>query len=291
MLPSVYLDFEQFWRDWAAYMRGDYATAYATRFTPQQLDTYYRRVHGEVYARLFGTGIEVGNYSADWFIDRYAPNMKTWAFDNNYWEAKYLRYYNPTGLANAYKTYGKPIPIDSVQQLQSAAPIANGIMRQFESLLYVRGLYEHQDWNFITDEGFNKMFQMDVPVEPTPPIIPPVITKTYIVNTWSLNIRSGAGVTYSWVGSYIKGAKVSVFEISGDWGKTEKGWINLNYTLPIQGSYMVNTVWLNIRQSAFATSAIVGGLKFGDIVYELDRSGVWINIGKGWVNSNYLKPV
>jgi hypothetical protein len=290
LLPSMMQDQEQYWRDWAAFMRQDLTEAYRTRFTPEQLFSYYNYVNKGVKTGLNNKGIESWIYSASWFIDRYCPRINE-ILDSNYCEARYLRYYNPAGLATVYKQFGKPITFDKISEFIPHAPIVRGNARQWESLVYVNGLYEKQDYIFITDEGFNKMFQMDAPVEPTPPVIPPVVTKTYIVNTWSLNIRSGAGVNYSWVGYYLKGAKVSVFEISGDWGKTEKGWINLNYTLPIQGSYKVNTVWLNVRAYAFATSAIVGGLKFGDIVYELDRSGVWINIGKGWVNSTYLKPV
>jgi uncharacterized protein YgiM (DUF1202 family) len=290
-LPSVILDLEQYWRDWVAYMRGDYVTAFSTRFTPQQLDGYYHYICYEVKNRLESYGIKVCSYSAPWFIDKYAPNLNVWVDGYNYIEAAYLRYTNPAGLAGMYSKFGKPLDISRIEDFKAIAPITRGIGRQWESLLYVKGLYEHQDYMFFTDAGFNTVFGMNIDEDDPVVIIPPVTTKTYIVNTWALNIRSGAGVNYSWVGSYLKGAKVSVFDISGDWGKTEKGWINLTYTLPIQGSYMVNTVWLNIRQSAFATSAIVGGLKFGDIVYELDRSGVWINIGKGWVNSGYLKPV
>jgi hypothetical protein len=291
-LPSVILDFEQYWRDWAAYMRGDYTTAFATRFTPQQIDGYYHYVYYEVKKGLSAYGIEVGTYSANWFIDKYAPNMKTWVFDCNYLEALYLRYTDPTGLANMYKYLGKPFDIEHLSAFETIAPIVRGIGRQWESLLYVKGLYEHQDYNFFTDAGFNKMFQTnheeEPPVLPEPPAS---VNKTFLINAWTLNIRSGPGVGYSKIGVYYRWNKVAILEVAGDWGKTERGWINLTYTLPIQGSYVVTAPWLNIRAYAFVTSAIVGGLKLGDVVYELDRSGNWINVGKGWVSASYLKPV
>ena len=292
MLPSVILDLEQYWRDWAAYMRGDYVTAFATRFTPAQLDGYYHYVCYEVRKGLEASGIVVASYSAPWFIEKYAPNLNTWVDDYNYIEAAYLRYTDPAGLASMYKKFGKPLDISHLEDFKAIAPITRGIGRQWESLLYVKGLYEHQDYMFFSDAGFNTIFGVNNPEDDPIVIVPPVTaSKTYLINAWTLNIRSGPGVEYPKIGSYVKWQKVSIFEVSGDWGKTEKGWINLTYTLPIQGSYVVTAVWLNIRAYASASSSIVGGLKLGDVVYELDRSGNWMYIGRGWVSASYLKPV
>ena len=289
-LPSVFLDAEQWWRDWVSYMKQDLTTAYATRFDPDYLNRYYHDVYNGVSKGT--TSFETGNYSADWYIDRYAPAMKSWIFDKNYWEARYLRYYNPAALPTIYKQFGKPIDISVLPEFISRAPIVRGIGRQFESLLYVKDLYQHQDYSFFDDESFNRMFGTSHPTPPPPPPPPPPVpSKTYVINTLSLRIRSGPGTNYPTIGGYVTGNKVSVLEISGDWGRTDKGWINLLYTLPIQNSYVVTAAYLTIREFASSHSTAVGWLKLGDHVYEVQRINEWVNIGRGWVNGSYLKPV
>ena len=56
---------------------------------------------------------------------------------------------------------------------------------------------------------------------------------TVKINTDSLNIRSGAGTSYSIVGTVKKGEVYTIVQTSGDWGllKSKVGWINLNYTI------------------------------------------------------------
>ena len=289
-LPGIFNDAEQYWSDWAAYMRQDLATAYATRFTPDFLDNYYHDVYDGI--KKGASGFEVGNYSADWFIDRYAPNMRNWIFDKNYWEARYLRYYNPSALPAIYNKFGKQIDISVLPEFEQYAPIVRGIGRQWESLVYVKGLYEHQDYNFFEDEAFNRMFGTSHPTDPPPPPPPePEHTHTYLVNTLALNIRSGPGTDYSKVGMYWTGQKVIVLSINGDWGRTDKGWIHLGYTIPIQGSYVVTAAYLTIREYPTTNSKAVDWLKYGDHVFEIDRTDIWVNIGRGWISSKYLKPV
>lgn len=51
----------------------------------------------------------------------------------------------------------------------------------------------------------------------------------------NLNIRSGAGTSYSKVGTYAKGTQVTILETkkvsSTTWGRTEKGWISMDYVI------------------------------------------------------------
>jgi len=292
LLPAIFLDAEQYWSNWSAYMKQDLAAAYATRYDPEYLNKYYLDVYNGVKKGLDPAGIETGNYSADWFIDRYSPQMKSWIFDKNYWEARYARYYNPTGLATFYRLFGKPFDICNLPGMETYTPIVRGIGRQFESLLYVKDLYPHQDYSFFDDESFNRMFGTSHPTPPPPPPPPPPEpSKTYVINTLSLRIRSGPGTNYPTIGGYVTGNKVSVLEISGDWGRTDKGWINLLYTLPIQNAYVVTAAALTIREFASKYSKAVGWLKLGDHVFEVQRVNEWVNIGRGWVNGSYLKPV
>ena len=50
-----------------------------------------------------------------------------------------------------------------------------------------------------------------------------------------LNIRKGAGTSYSVVGKYDKGDLVNILEtktVSGTtWGRTDKGWVSMDYVL------------------------------------------------------------
>lgn len=79
-------------------------------------------------------------------------------------------------------------------------------------------------------------------IEPTEEIIIPVETEATepaekgpsalmegYVNTDVLNIRSGPGSNYDLLGQYKKDDFVRIYEIDGQWGKTEIGWIHLGY--------------------------------------------------------------
>lgn len=60
------------------------------------------------------------------------------------------------------------------------------------------------------------------------------ITSTYktgegTVTASELNIRESASISAKSIGSYKKGDKVKITEVKGEWGKTDKGWINLQY--------------------------------------------------------------
>ena len=45
-----------------------------------------------------------------------------------------------------------------------------------------------------------------------------------------LNIRAGAGTSYARIGGYSKGTIVTILAESNGFGKTDRGWISLNYT-------------------------------------------------------------
>ena len=60
------------------------------------------------------------------------------------------------------------------------------------------------------------------------PIEPTFSTGTGKVNT-GLNIRTEPNSEAEIVGSYVEGETVNIIEVNGSWGKTDKGWINLNY--------------------------------------------------------------
>lgn len=49
------------------------------------------------------------------------------------------------------------------------------------------------------------------------------------VTASSLTIRKGAGTGYEKVGSYENGAKIEILEVKNGWGRTDKGWVSLDY--------------------------------------------------------------
>lgn len=60
--------------------------------------------------------------------------------------------------------------------------------------------------------------------------LPVYTTGTYKVNTAVLNVRKGAGTSYKKVGTLLKGKKITVEKVSGDWGRYASGkWVHLDY--------------------------------------------------------------
>ena len=49
------------------------------------------------------------------------------------------------------------------------------------------------------------------------------------VTATELNIRKGPDTSYDAVGKYYNGDKVTIIETKDGWGKTDKGWISMNY--------------------------------------------------------------
>ncbi|WP_172449451.1 SH3 domain-containing protein [Bowmanella denitrificans] len=61
----------------------------------------------------------------------------------------------------------------------------------------------------------------------------PARSKTYAVKASSLNVREKPSTTAKIIGTLIRGDKIPVFDVSGEWGaviyKGEIGWIHLNF--------------------------------------------------------------
>lgn len=54
--------------------------------------------------------------------------------------------------------------------------------------------------------------------------------KVIVTAQSGLNIRSGASTSYKILGAYVKGTTVTITKESNGWGKTNKGWICMDYT-------------------------------------------------------------
>lgn len=212
---SMFNDYEQYWSDWGAYLRQDLSTAYATRFSASQLNSYYSRFHE---AAQSGISIPVGSYSAEWFISKYAPLMTSWIYKLNYWDARYFRYYDNVWWLAKQKDLGKNFNISKVEEIANYAKIVNGIGRQFESYLEIDGLGEnigyHLDWNVFTDEGYYRMFGVE-PKEPEQP--PQEEENTFVVvsqqvGSQALRLRSEPSTSGSVIAGEVAGTKLQLDE-------------------------------------------------------------------------------
>jgi len=211
---SLFNDYEQYWSDWAAYMRQDLAAAYATRFSPSQLNSYFSKFHSSVTS---GLNIPVGSYSADWFINKYSPDMRNWVIKDNYWEARYLRYYDSLWWTAKQKELGKDFDINKMIDVGKYAQVVNGIGRQFETYIEINGFSNnigyHLDWNVFTDEGYYKMFGVKPNEEIPIPVVPDVyVAVSQQVGNQALRLRTEPNTTSSVIVGEVAGTKLKIIE-------------------------------------------------------------------------------
>lgn len=75
--------------------------------------------------------------------------------------------------------------------------------------------------------------------------------KTYYTVTPSvgINIRSGPGTSYGKVGAYAQGAVVAVLEERNGWGRTDMGWVSMEYLEPVEMAQRVTDNGIAIQQN------------------------------------------
>ncbi len=137
-----------------------------------------------------------------------------------------------------------------------------------------------------------------------------------------LNIRSEASTSGKIQGSYNKGDVVTILETKDGWGRTEKGWIKMDYvntsststntntntntntststntntstTITSNGSTtvvakgVVKANDLNLRSGAGTNFERLGSLTYGDRVEILETDGSWGRTSKGWIHMDYI---
>lgn len=138
------------------------------------------------------------------------------------------------------------------------------------------------------------------------------------VTTTGLNIRKDSNASATAVGSYAKGTKVTILERSNGWGRTDKGWINLEYvdfsgkttatstgssssgtnsstvsngnSVPLGNGTVVKTTSLAIRSGPGANYTQVSYIRMGEThdYFQTSTNG-WVRLKKGWVNADYLE--
>ena len=197
------------------------------------------------------------------------------------------------------------------------------------------------DWAYIISPTAGwivmEFVEMDIPTEEAPqenistpagngdvtaPTQAPVSTTTEnikgVINANGLNIRSEPSKDGKVQGSYNKGDVVTILETRNGWGRTNKGWISMDYvtttgnsnsntnnnantnansnnnntsgngntTVQLRGIVKVNE--LNVRASASTDADRVGMYTYGDRVEILEKSGSWGRTSKGWIHLDYI---
>ena len=128
-----------------------------------------------------------------------------------------------------------------------------------------------------------------------------------------LNIRASASTTGAVKGTYNQGTVVTILETKNGWGRTDKGWISMQYvktdsttgtnnntntnnntttnnnnttTTQDGNTYFITASELNIRQSA-VNGAVIGSYVAGDKVVVNETSNGWGKTDKGWISMQY----
>ena len=140
-----------------------------------------------------------------------------------------------------------------------------------------------------------------------------------VVTVNNLNIRSEGSSDGKVQGSYNKGDVVTILETKNGWGRTNKGWIKMEYvntsgtttqtptdttsnnttnnnttastgngSTTVQFRGIVTAKQLNIRASATKDSDSLGSYSYGARVEILEKSGDWGRTSKGWISLHYV---
>ena len=129
-----------------------------------------------------------------------------------------------------------------------------------------------------------------------------------VYNTESLNIRSGPGSAYTWLGSVQRDGQVRVIGESGNWYQIVTmdgritGYMSKNYLRPAgntpqqSGSFAVvrDTESLNVRSGPGENYNWLASVKRGEWVHEIGESGNWYQVQlidnntTGYMSKNFL---
>ncbi len=136
-----------------------------------------------------------------------------------------------------------------------------------------------------------------------------------VVDVNGLNIRSEASTAGKVQGAYNKGDVVTILETKNGWGRTNKGWIKMEYvktagtntntgtndkdddktsnvdgngSTTVQFRGIITASELNVRADADQAAERVGSYKYGTRVEILEKDGTWGRTKKGWISLTYV---
>ena len=122
------------------------------------------------------------------------------------------------------------------------------------------------------------------------------------VTAGELNIRQGPGENYAKVGSLGKGTQITVTEIQDDWGKTDRGWICLDYVnmagsqnhnngLRGGGTAEITADALNVRTGPGSSYPRCGMMTRGYHTTVNEIKDGWGRVNGGWICLDYVRWV
>lgn len=113
-----------------------------------------------------------------------------------------------------------------------------------------------------------------------------------------LNIREKPDLLSAVVGNYYNGAIVTILETKDGWGRTDMGWISMDYVTTIDDTTLDDPAEsapvpnkLNIRKEPDASSAVVGQYSNGTTITILETKDRWGRTDQGWIHMDYVATV
>ena len=115
-----------------------------------------------------------------------------------------------------------------------------------------------------------------------------------VVTANELNIRESPSYAAKVTGTLRVNQKVEVLGTSGEWLRTNYGWIHRNFVKLVDSTSDNNTgvvkaMALNVRNGPGTSYDRVGTLRLGEKVTILENQGQWLRIKSGWVSASYIK--
>lgn len=126
--------------------------------------------------------------------------------------------------------------------------------------------------------------------DPRPPI------RTGRVTTDGLNVRNGAGASFTAVGKLDKGDAVQIFEEKTGWLRIGTGrWVSGKYietTFTTRNGIIADPTGANVRAGAGSTFKIVDALPNGTLVDIIGQNDRWLQIGPDrWVAASLVQNI
>jgi len=133
-----------------------------------------------------------------------------------------------------------------------------------------------------------------------------------VITANGLNVREEATKDSKIVGNYSKGDVITIVELKNGWGRTDKGWVLMDYvktnstsnnttdtntdkdntsgngSTTVQFKGIVTATQLNVRSDATTNSETVGSLNYGARVEILEKSGNWGRTKDGWISLDFV---
>lgn len=165
-------------------------------------------------------------------------------------------------------------------------------------------------WCFSNDSGLTENKNTDIKTVVADNNIEDTNYKVRITAS-SLRVREGADTNYKQVTSYKNGTIVTILKKYKNWGKTDKGWICLDYTVQTvqklngykTGTYIINCNKLNVRTGPSTNNRIKtlkeltksakkqGGYVRGVRCTVSEIRGNWGKTPSGWICLDYCNKI